>query len=53
MEKYFKKLKKMIEKHGKAKVAVYLGVSDTRTMDAWFQRKQIPSKYLDLITKEL
>lgn len=49
MEKYFKKLTELIEKYGKAKVAVSLDVKDTRTMDAWFQRKQIPSKYLDLI----
>lgn len=52
MKEYLKKLKELIEKHGKAKVAVDLGVTDTRTIDAWIQRKMIPSKYLDTI-KEL
>lgn len=52
MEQYLKKLKKLIEKYGKAKVAVSLNVTDTRTIDAWINRKMIPSKYLDTI-KEL
>jgi hypothetical protein len=52
MKEYLEKLKKLIDKYGKAKVAVSLEVTDTRTIDAWFQRKMIPSKYLDTI-KEL
>ena len=52
MQDYLNKLKKLIEKHGKAKVAVSLGVTDTRTIDAWINREMIPSKYLDTI-KEL
>lgn len=52
MKEYLNKLKKLIEKHGKAKVAVALDVTDTRTIDAWIYREMIPSKYLDTI-KEL
>ncbi len=52
MEWYLRKLAKLIKANGKAKVAVELDVTDTRTMDAWISRQMIPSKYLDKI-KEL
>ena len=52
MEWYLKKLLKMIKIYGKAKVAVNLNVTDTRTVDSWVSRGMIPSKYLDKI-KEL
>lgn len=49
MKEYLKLLKKLIEKSGKAKIAVNLNVKDTRTIDRWFEREMIPSKYLDKI----
>lgn len=52
MEWYLKKLGKLIKNHGKAQVAVWLNVTDTRTIDAWIHRNIIPAKYLDTI-KEL
>lgn len=52
MKEYLNKLKSLIDKHGKAKVAVNLGVKNTTTIDAWITRKIIPAKYLDKI-KEL
>lgn len=52
MKEYFKKLEKLLEKYSKAEIAVKLNVRDTRTIDAWFRREIIPSKYLDTI-KEL
>lgn len=52
MKEYLNKLEKLIKKYNKAQVAVWLTVKDTRTIDAWFVRKSIPSKYLDAI-KEL
>jgi len=52
MKDYFKLLTKLIEKHGKAKVAVCLDIKDTKTIDRWYDRELIPAKYLDKI-KEL
>ncbi len=49
MKNYLKKLKKLIEKHGKAKVAVELGIKDTNTINRWISRQLIPAKYLDQI----
>lgn len=49
MKEYLKLLKKLIKEKGKAKVAVSLGVTDTRTIDQWISRGIIPSKYLDKI----
>jgi len=49
MKDYIKKLKKLIDVHGKAKVAVELGVRDTNTINRWISRQLIPAKYLDLI----
>jgi hypothetical protein len=52
MKDYFKLLTKLIEKHGKAKVAVCLDIKDIKTIDRWYDRELIPAKYLDKI-KEL
>ncbi len=51
MENYFKKLTKLLKKHGRPQVAIWLKLKSTRTCDAWYLRKLIPSKYLDTIEK--
>jgi len=50
MKEYLKALQELINKNGKAQVAVWLDVSNTGTLEAWFKRELIPAKYLDKIT---
>jgi hypothetical protein len=51
MKKYLLALERLIKQHSKAQVAVWLGVENTSTIDAWLKRETIPSKYLDEIER--
>jgi hypothetical protein len=48
-----KQLKKLTEKHGAAQVCVWIGITDTRTLNTWLSREQIPYKYLFIVEKLL
>lgn len=48
-----KELKRMVELHGAAKIAVVLGYRDTRPLGVWLAAKKIPKARVELVRAKL